>query len=187
MRLPYRLLYAAGVTPWDDGSIPAPVRELVEPGTALPVGRCLDVGCGSGRIAVFLAGHGWDVTGVDAVGRALDEARAAAAGVQPAPRWIAADAGDLGSLGLEPGFDLILDIGCLFGIGRERERRASAAITDLAAPGARLLRFGVFSEALARRDLDGWTMLWFRPDAKARPGERRVSAWCLFERRPSAG
>src|SRR5687768_13244294 len=37
-----------------------------------PPGRALDLACGLGRNALFLAAHGWDVTAVDASHVAID-------------------------------------------------------------------------------------------------------------------
>jgi methylase of polypeptide subunit release factors len=42
-------------------------------GYAAPTARALDLGCGTGTI--YLATHGWDVTGVDMTPRALAIAR----------------------------------------------------------------------------------------------------------------
>lgn len=41
----------------------------------VPAGRALDVGCGNGRLGEWLAGHGWDVTGVEPSQRAAAAAR----------------------------------------------------------------------------------------------------------------
>ena len=54
MEPPYRLLYRLGITPWDREQVPRPVIELAEVLSASP-GRALDVGCGTGRDAVYLA------------------------------------------------------------------------------------------------------------------------------------
>jgi len=45
--------------------------------------RILDVGCGWGRNLVYLLGHGYDVSGVDADPAAIDAVRALAARVAP--------------------------------------------------------------------------------------------------------
>ena len=42
--------------------------------TELPPGRALDVGCGDGADAVWLAQHGWQVTAIDVSRVALDRA-----------------------------------------------------------------------------------------------------------------
>lgn len=52
---------------------------LVEVAAALPAGRALDLGCGEGADAVWLAEHGWQVVAVDISSTALERARAAAA------------------------------------------------------------------------------------------------------------
>lgn len=69
-------------------------RVLADVAAALPPGRALDLGCGEGGDAVWLARHGWRATGIDisptAVQRAREAARAAGLGSQQA-HFIAAD------------------------------------------------------------------------------------------------
>lgn len=52
---------------------------LVDVAGALPVGRVLDLGCGEGGDAVWLAGRGWRVTAVDVSATALERSAAHAA------------------------------------------------------------------------------------------------------------
>ncbi|HYE16305.1 MAG TPA: methyltransferase domain-containing protein [Pyrinomonadaceae bacterium] len=71
--------------------------------------RALDIACGAGRHALFLASHGFDVTAVDAsfVGVGLTRARAAKRGLR-----LVAVVADLerGEFAIEPeGFDLVCD------------------------------------------------------------------------------
>jgi chemotaxis protein methyltransferase CheR len=51
---------------------------LVEVASGLPPGRALDLGCGEGADAIWLAEHGWRVVAVDVSETALQRARAAA-------------------------------------------------------------------------------------------------------------
>ena len=54
----------------------APPNELlVEYATALPHGKALDLACGEGRNALWLATRGWEVTGIDNSAVAIDKAR----------------------------------------------------------------------------------------------------------------
>lgn len=70
----------------------APSEFLVAETEALPPGRALDVACGAGRNAVWLARRGWAVTGVDFSDVALRAARELAASAGVEVEWIEADA-----------------------------------------------------------------------------------------------
>jgi SAM-dependent methyltransferase len=137
--IPYRLMYWLGFAPWERRNVPELWRPLFEGPDALEPGRALDIGCGSGRDAVHLAGRGWQVTAVEFVDKALARAkqRAAEAGVEV--RWVRGDVGELGRLGLEPGYTLLYDFGCIQGLSDSARRGAAAGLTELAPPGARLL------------------------------------------------
>ena len=68
-----------------------PNRFLVEELAGLPPGPALDLACGEGRNAIWLARRGWEVAGVDFSGVAIDKAgrMAAEAGVEA--RFVRAD------------------------------------------------------------------------------------------------
>ena len=64
--------------PWNMEKPPKELTRLVEGGKVLPC-KTIDMGCGAGNYAIYLAGKGFDVTGVDisatAVKIAEDNAR----------------------------------------------------------------------------------------------------------------
>jgi cyclopropane fatty-acyl-phospholipid synthase-like methyltransferase len=139
MSLVYRIMYLVGFTPWDTGVVAAELRELVEGQSALPTGRALDIGCGTGTQAVYMAGQGWEVTGIDAIDRPLRKARARAAAAGASVDWIRGDVTRLGDAGLDPGFTLFFDRGCFHGLGGRERAAYASGVTSLAAPGATLL------------------------------------------------
>jgi SAM-dependent methyltransferase len=67
----------------------APNGVLVAEVTGIPPGRALDVGCGEGADALWLADHGWQVTAVDISPTALQ--RAAAADTDGRVTWTRGD------------------------------------------------------------------------------------------------
>jgi SAM-dependent methyltransferase len=69
-----------------------PNGRLVAEVSALSPGRALDVGCGEGADAIWLASRGWNVTAIDVSDVALARARAAAERVGVAVEWICGDA-----------------------------------------------------------------------------------------------
>jgi 2-polyprenyl-3-methyl-5-hydroxy-6-metoxy-1,4-benzoquinol methylase len=64
---------------------------LVAEAAKLSPGTALDVGCGDGTNAAWLASRGWRVTGVDWSGVALAKAQASAEGAGVTADWIEAD------------------------------------------------------------------------------------------------
>jgi SAM-dependent methyltransferase len=112
-----------------------PNRFLVAETSSLAPARALDLACGEGRNAVWLAEQGWRVTGVDFSDVALAKARelAAARGVQA--EWTQADLLDYRPV--EGAYDLVL----LFYLqlpAAERRRVVRTAAGALA-PGGTLL------------------------------------------------
>ncbi|MCW2796698.1 methyltransferase domain-containing protein [Nocardioides sp.] len=72
-----------------------PNPRLVQHASDLATGEALDVGCGEGTDAIWLAARGWNVTGLDLSQVALDRAAARAADLSPAVSgrltWLRAD------------------------------------------------------------------------------------------------
>jgi SAM-dependent methyltransferase len=68
-----------------------PNRFVVEELASIRLGRALDLACGEGRNAIWLAGRGWDVTGVDFSGVAIAKAQAMAAEAGVTARFVRAD------------------------------------------------------------------------------------------------
>ncbi|MDG3010246.1 class I SAM-dependent methyltransferase [Rhodococcus sp. D2-41] len=127
------------------GAPPNPV--VVEYVTSLPHGSAVDVGCGEGRNAIWLATRGWETTGIDFSQVALDKAAQIVAD-HPRPvrerlHWVCDDllAADLGT-----GRDLILIV--FIHLPAEQRRtlldRAVAALR----PGGTLLMLGHHSRNL---------------------------------------
>jgi SAM-dependent methyltransferase len=112
----FQLMYRLGFTPWDEHPLATSLQNLVEGDDALPTGTALDIGCGTGDSSIYLAQHGWRVTGVDFVPKALGKARAKAAAKQVAVDFVHADATRLRAEGIGTDFTLIIDNGCLHGM-----------------------------------------------------------------------
>jgi cyclopropane fatty-acyl-phospholipid synthase-like methyltransferase len=174
MSIAYRLMYLLGFTPWD-AVHPQELTEIMEGSDALPPGRALDVGSGKGAKAIYMATHGWKVTGVDNVPRAVAQARKRAEAARSPVDFRLGDVTRLPDLGLEPGFDLVIDFGCFHGLKAAQRDAYARGVTALAAPSARLLMMafgkaippvsaGVTETELLTTFGDSWTLLWSHPD-----------------------
>jgi SAM-dependent methyltransferase len=136
---PYPLLYRLGITPWNRDTVPTRVVEVADERSS--AGRALDLGCGTGRDYVYLAERGWTVTGIDGVKQALDAAKERSRGAGVDVDWILGDVTRLESLGLEDGFDFVLDRGCFHGLSDGERARCAEGVTAVTGPGSRLLMF----------------------------------------------
>lgn len=165
----FRVFYATGFTPWDGHPIPSMLRELVE-GSDRPPGSALDVGCGTGDSSIYLAQHGWQVTGVDFTPKALEKARAKARAADAVVNFVHADVTHLRQAGINGPFQVIVDNGCFHGMSDDDRDLYVQEISAAAAPGARLLmiafkpsgRFGpagVDQTEIERRFTPAWALL----------------------------
>jgi len=118
--------YWRGRTPWDTQETPPEVMAFLQ--TAQP-GRALDLGCGTGTNAITLTRHGWQVTGVDFIPKAIREGRRKAAAGGLNIDFILTSVTDLEML--TGPFSYILDIGCLFGLNMADRSRYAANLFRL--------------------------------------------------------
>jgi SAM-dependent methyltransferase len=180
MRLGYAIAYTVGATPWEragdaggdqlDGWFAK--EEAARGGPA----RALDLGCGSGAHAVALAERGWQVTGVDQIGKALVRARKRAKECGATVAFVQGDVTRLDPAAVGTGYELLLDIGCFHGLTATNQAAMGRSIDAVAAPDATLL------------------MLAFKPGAAPRPLprgadtasiERALPGWRVVDTEPA--
>jgi SAM-dependent methyltransferase len=139
-------------------------------------GHVLDIGCGLGDNAIYLAKNGHTVTGLDISPTALTtaEQRAKDAGVDV--KFAVADSTKLD--GYTDAFDTVIDSGLFHSLDEEGRRRYVAAVHRASRPGATLL-LSCFSDAnpagkewrpavseATLRDVlgaAGWDIVWLEP------------------------
>jgi len=86
----------------------------------------LDLGCGEGKNAAFLAEHGCTVVAVDCSGIALQNARLAW-GMEEGVSWVL---GDIRSMPLDSRFDIVILYGLLHCLDDERSVRSAIAMAQ---------------------------------------------------------
>jgi SAM-dependent methyltransferase len=192
----FRIFYRVGFTPWDGHPLAQSLKDLIE-GTgdtpALPAGSALELGCGTGDTSIYLARHGWKVTALDFVAKALDKARAKAGAADASVDFVRADVTRLSQAGIGAGFGLIVDNGCLHNMSDGDRSAYVREVSAVAAPDARLLivafapggRFGVRGidhTEMERRFAPAWTLLSAGQEG-ALDQEQTPTRYYLFQRR----
>jgi SAM-dependent methyltransferase len=122
--------YASGEPlPWDTGEPEPMLVEMIESRVIAP-GRTLEVGCGTGTNAIYLAQHGFEVVGIDISPLAIENARA------KAHRRCHFETIDFLSEAASGGpFQFVFDRGCFHTFDEEREcarfaRRVAEALVE---------------------------------------------------------
>jgi SAM-dependent methyltransferase len=155
----------------------APSRLLVEIADRLPPGHALDLACGPGRNALYLAALGWRVTAVDRSAVAIRLLRGGAAGLTVDARQADLERGEFT---IDAGaYDLICDFYYL-------QRDLFPAIRDGVKPG------GTFAGAIhlsgrhalqpgeLREQFAGWKIICYSESQE--PGRTRSSARIVARR-----
>jgi len=167
-------------------------------------GAVLDIGCGSGELALYLAGRGLTVLGIDRSPLAISKAQAKAAARGLSARFPIADAVALGDLG--EAFDTVVDSGLLHVLSDDGRTALVAGLRTAVLLGGHYhvrcfnehAAAGMGPRLVTRADLctlfaDGWSVVSISPSAFAllpaagtwehyTPG-RSATAWLASFRR----
>jgi SAM-dependent methyltransferase len=183
---------------WDTGRPCCEMQRVLAEHGVEPC-RIIELGCGTGANAVWLARQGFEVTGVDLNPRAVSQARRHAASAGVKARFVAAELHDDWRFGGP--FDLLVDIGCQSAVRRVDRPGYLRACEHLLRPGGRafllaghaqepedeggppIIREATLCEEFRR--LFEVIQLRSAHFHEARGSERRHGAWsCLLRRSP---
>ena len=142
--------YASGELPWHDALPPPEVIDFVKHRSP---GKALDLGCGPGRTAIYLATLGWAVDGVDFIPQAIEMAEEAAQAAQVTVRFHLASVTDLSFL--TPPYDLAVDIGCCHALTQPQLQAYHAHLVRLLRPGGDFLLFARLAESTGAENENG--------------------------------
>jgi cyclopropane fatty-acyl-phospholipid synthase-like methyltransferase len=196
-RSTFEAMYA-GQAPWDIGKPQKPFINMADRIT----GSVLDAGCGTGDTALFLAGRGCKVTGIDFLGVPIQRAKQKAPerGVQAT--FLVKDALTLKDW--TERFDNVIDSGLFHVFSDEDRRRYVEGLATVLKPGGRLF-LGCFSDEepgeqgprrVSKKELhdafaEGWSIESIEPSRhEVRPDLKDLSfseggpkAWFVVVRR----
>jgi 2-polyprenyl-3-methyl-5-hydroxy-6-metoxy-1,4-benzoquinol methylase len=177
-----------GNPPWDANISPPELMEFIQ---ANPSGKALDLGCGTGTNCITLAQHGWQVTGVDFIPRAI---RAARKKVRQTEYEIDFRIGDVTKLDdLSSSYDLILDIGCLHNLPSPDKKTYLTNLLRLLAPEGIFLLYVLIRQENNpnQRGMTKVELLPFKNSleltSRTQNSDRgRPSSWLTFHKKDSA-
>ena len=134
--------YKTQHTPWDTNITPPEIEAII---AELPVGKALDLGCGTGTNVKYLLEQGWQADGVDFVQQAIDSAKIKLADF-PQDQYgvFCHDVTQLEQLTeLRAPYDLAIDIGCGHGIDADKAEKYAHDIAGLLNPEGIFMLYAV--------------------------------------------
>ncbi len=182
-----------GTPTWDIGRPQPAVVRLAEADRI--AGEVIDVGCGTGEHALYLASRGHAVLGLDFAAGAIAKARAKAVERGIDAEFAVADALSLEDLGRT--FDTALDVGLFHSLQPDERRPYAGGLRAVVRPGGRVFLlcwstrnpFGIGPARIAARDIRaafrrGWTVEAIEPETlETLLPSVRVHAWLATIRR----
>ncbi len=146
--VPWNERYATNAVPWDTGEPDPQLVEFVAAGGVAPC-RTLEIGCGTGTNALWLAALGFDVVGLDISSIAIDRAEAKRAERGLACEFLTADF--LADPLPAGSFGFVFDRGCFHGFDDDDSRSQCAQhVAQLLGPGGVWLSVTGSTEGPAR-------------------------------------
>ena len=171
----YRLAYRLGRPRWDTDQPRPELKEVLE---GRPAGRALDLGCGTGTDARYLAEQGWEVVGVDFVPQAIDTAKARVLNTGSPVRFVVGDVTNLRGVGIDGPFDLLVDVGCYHAIPDGLREAYAAGVAGVARSGADFYLAGI---SIPRRCGACW-VLEASPLPSSASASEQTSTWQVSDR-----
>jgi ubiquinone/menaquinone biosynthesis C-methylase UbiE len=117
--------------PWDTGRPQPAIAKLAEAGQIR--GSVLDVGCGTGENALYLAARGHETWGIDFVPVAIERAKAKAAQRGIDATFVVGNALELNKLGKQ--FDTVIDCGLFHTFADEERPVFVQGLAEVLGPG----------------------------------------------------
>ena len=115
---------------------PEPIA-LIEEELLRPA-RALDIGCGTGAQSIYLAQHGFDVTGIDVATLATYKARRRA---QTTHTKVNFQTVDFLNFETNNPYELAIDIGCLHSLLPQDRMRYITKLSEMVAPGGHYILY----------------------------------------------
>ena len=125
--------YRNGEPPWDIGAPQPAIVRLAQAGVIR--GDVIDLGCGTGENALYLAARGLRVVGIDAAPTAIARAQAKAGPGEPRATFLVADACALDELGRT--FDTAIDCGLFHTFSDPDRLEFARSLHGVIRPGGR--------------------------------------------------
>ncbi len=173
----FDLWYRFGKPPWIIDEAQPDLIAAAEKGEVCGP-TVLDIGCGDGNNAIYLASRGFDVTGVDFSAKAISIAKQKAREAEVDVTFITLDALHIGTLAKR--FDTVIDFGLFHNLGDADRRRYVRALSEVCVSKGRFLMMCLGDEAgeypvypkrypptMSQDDIrtsfsEGWKIEWFR-------------------------